>query len=149
LNPIFARAAVGLVVALGVAGAVNYHIDADALNRPYADPWATRIIATDQERFRGVVATVPEEAVVGYVSDLPNHRSGAILKADAWTIGVFSAAAWYALAPRLVIPDAEPQTQDWIVGNFSRPVDLARIESENRIRMVRDFGSGVVLFKGR
>jgi hypothetical protein len=151
MNPVLTRAATGMVLALAVAGALNYYHSVDERNRAYQDPWATYMIGIGPERFRGVIAMVPPEAVVGYVSDLPDlFNLPDLLSSEKSRRGaVWSAQAWYALAPRLVIPHQNPKNQDWILGNFSKPVDLAQIERENRITLVRDFGAGVVVFRSR
>jgi hypothetical protein len=39
------------------------------------------------------------------------------------------------------------EKEHWVLGNFSKPVDFAQIERENRLNLVRDFGLGVVLFR--
>jgi hypothetical protein len=150
MNPVVTQATVGMVVALTVAGALNYYHSIDERNRAYQDPWATHMIGVGPERFRGVVAMVPPEAVVGYVSDLPDFLNLPDLFSERSRRGaVWSAEAWYALAPRLVIPHESRQKQDWILGNFSKPVDLPQVERENRMTVVRDFGSGVMLFRSR
>lgn len=80
-------------------------------------------------RLEGVRASVPENAVVGYLSDSGNPR-------------LLTSA--YALAPRLVQPGAG---QDWVVGDFARWEDLAAVGRQHGLRVVRDFGNGVVLFR--
>jgi hypothetical protein len=81
----------------------------------------------------------PPKAVLGYISDLPEEGAGAI-----WFAG-----ARHALAPRLLVPLQNPQKQDWILGNFSKSVDLHQIETQNQLQLVRDFGSGVAVFRSR
>ena len=83
---------------------------------------------------------VPPQAVLGYISDLPEEGvAGAI-----WFAG-----ARHALAPRLLIPHQNPQKPDWVLGNFSKPSDLHEIERQNQLQLVRDFGSGVAVFRSR
>jgi len=38
----------------------------------------------------------------------------------------------------------KPQKQDWILGNFSKPIELYQIETQNQLGLVWEFGSGVV-----
>jgi hypothetical protein len=138
MNPVLNRAALGTMVALAVVGAISYCHTVGEKNLSYQAPWMTDVIGSGPERFREVIAMVPPEAVVGYVSDLPDST-------QRGQVAFYGAR--YALAPRLVILHETPQKQDWILGNFSKPVDLAQIEKENRLNLVQDLGSGVVIFR--
>ena len=142
LNPVVARAAVGIVAALAVAGALNFYHTIDERNLRYAGPWMTQIIGVGPERFRGVIAMLPVEAAIDYVSDLPdsNQRGQGVL----WKL-----SARYALAPHLTIWPGHSQKEDWVLGNFFKPMDLAQFERENHQNLVRDFGSGILVFQRR
>jgi hypothetical protein len=74
---------------------------------------------------------MPPEAVLGYISDLPEEGSCA-----EWF-----AEARHALAPRLLIPLQNPQKQHWILGNFSKSVDLHQIETQNQLQLVLPTGN--------
>ena len=139
MNSALARATIVMVTALATAAAFNFYRTAEEKRLRYHAAWATQYIAAGPERFREVIAIVPTEAEVGYFSDLTTSSS----KGELWFDG-----ALYALAPRLVVPYGSLQRKDWILGNFSKPVDLLQIERENHLKLVRDFGSGVVLFRG-
>jgi hypothetical protein len=52
--------------------------------------------------------------------------------------------AQYVLAPRLIEKGA---TDDRVIGNFTRPADFAALGQSYRLRLERDFGNGVVLFR--
>jgi hypothetical protein len=80
-------------------------------------------------RLAGLRALVPENAVVGYLSDPGDPR-------------ILMSA--YALAPRLIRLGAEP---DWVVGDFARRTDFAALGRQYGLRVVRDFGNGVVLYR--
>ena len=138
-HPLLTRAAVWIVVGLALASVVNYFRTVDKKNRDWQDPSTTYIIGIGPKRFREVIAMVPPETVLGYISDLPEEGAGAI-----WFAG-----ARHALAPRLLIPHQSPQKQDWILGNFSKSIDLHQIETQNQLQLVRDFGSGVAVFRSR
>jgi hypothetical protein len=149
MNPVLARAAVGIVVALAVAGALNFYRTVDEKNLMYTSPSITDIIDVGPERFRGVIAMLPTEAVVGYISDLPNSSPEESSRRALWFFG-----ARYALAPRLIVWPGQlgnrsihAQKQDWVLGDFSKPMDLVQIERENHLNLVRDFGSGVLVFR--
>jgi hypothetical protein len=137
MNPVLARAAVGIVVGLTVAGALNFYRTVDEKNLFYSAPWMTDIIDVGPERFRGVIAMLPAEAVIGYVSDLSSSR-----ERDLQFFG-----ARYALAPRLIVSLWHAQKEDWVLGNFSKPMDVVQIEKENHLKLVRDFGSRVLVFR--
>jgi len=139
MNSALARAAIVMVAALATAAALNFYRTVDEKSLRYHLARETQYIVASPERFREVIAIVPTEAEVGYFSDLTTSSSDGYL----WFDG-----ARYALAPRLVVPYESLQKKDWILGNFSKPVDLAQIERENHLKLVRDFGSGVVLFRG-
>jgi len=139
MNSALARAAIVMVPALAIAAALNFYRTAEEKRLRYHAARESQYIAAGPERFRGVNAIVPAEAEVGYLSDLATSNSDG----ELWFDG-----AQYALAPRLVVPYESVQRKDWILGNFSKPVDLAQIERENHLKLVRDFGSGVVLFRG-
>ena len=138
-HPLLTRAAVCLVVGLALASVVDFYRTVDKKNRTWQDPSTTYIIGIGPKRFREVISMMPPEAVLGYISDLPEEGAGAV-----WFAG-----ARHALAPRLLIPLQNPQKQDWILGNFSKPVDLHQIEAQNQLQLVRDFGSGVAMFRSR
>jgi hypothetical protein len=139
MNPTLMRIAMGIVVALAVAGALNYYNSVDEKNLQFQDPWRTYVIDIGPKRFHEVIAMVPTQDVVGYISDLPDS-------VPVWD-SVWFLEAQYALAPRLVIPHQDAQRTDWVLGDFFKPVDLAQIERDNRLKLVRDFGSGIVLFR--
>jgi hypothetical protein len=69
--------------------------------------------------------------VLGYVTDRP--EASAAIK-----------VAQFNLAPRLIEPGAN---RPLVIGEFSRPDDYERITRPLRLRVERDFGNGVVLFR--
>jgi hypothetical protein len=122
-----------------LASVVDYYRTVDKKNRAWQDPSTAYIIGIGPKRFREVISMMPPGAVLGYISDLPEEGSCA-----EWFAG-----ARHALAPRLLIPLQNPQKQHWILGNFSKSVDLHQIEAQNQLQLVRDFGSGVAVFRSR
>jgi hypothetical protein len=142
-SPIIFQVALGVVAALSLASSINYYHTVDRRNRYNQDPVQTYMIGVEEQRFRDVIAMVPPDSVVGYITDAPARH-------DAhWpTNGEFLlAAVRYALAPRLVIPYEAAKKPDWVVGQFSKPVDLEQIESTNRLKLIKDLGWGVVVFR--
>jgi len=55
----------------------------------------------------------------------------------------FSAA--YELAPRFLLLD--PIGSEFVVGSFEEPVNIEATANANGLRIVEDFGGGVVLFR--
>jgi hypothetical protein len=53
----------------------------------------------------------------------------------------------YLLGPRLVVRGAFTPPIDWVVGGFTQPVDLDKFCRDYRLRVVHDYGGGVVLFR--
>lgn len=81
---------------------------------------------------------LPPDAVFGYLSDLPTSEHAG---------GMARQAVQYALAPRLVLEGIDPKTTGWVIGNFAQPGDYTRAGAERGLRLVRDFGNGVVLYQ--
>lgn len=95
-------------------------------------------IGEQEVRFRPVASLLPSTAAIGYVSDQsPNQPLGLVMYFGAQ----------YALAPRLLVEQQRRPGSQWVVGNFSKPLDVAQFSSERGLRIIRDFGSGVVLFQ--
>lgn len=81
----------GIVAALALIGALRYYRTVDSKALGYEAPWIEDVIRISPERFRGVVAMLPADAVLGYVSDLPISSQ----RGQVWVLG-----ARDALAPR-------------------------------------------------
>jgi hypothetical protein len=86
-------------------------------------------------RFEGVRAMLPEDTVMGYLTDLEHGT----LKADA-----MFGEAQYALAPRILQRGAG---YDWVLGNFAGPIPFTPTGDQRGLRVERDFGAGVVLLR--
>ena len=93
------------------------------------------VINAQPERLREAIPYLPEHAEVGYLSD----RSFEAASGSAAYFGVM-----YALAPRLVTRSAD--SHEWVVGNFSHPLDLRCRRRCAPPELVKDFGNGIVLF---
>jgi len=89
-------------------------------------------ITIDGHRFDELKKYLPAHGVVGYVSDSDPATDGS--------------AQWYlteyALAPIQVTLGSDP---DVIIGRFSDISGAVRITQQNDLRVVRDFGGGVML----
>jgi hypothetical protein len=133
--PSWLSAGVGAVVLLSLFAAFQSYRSEDAYARAYQDPY---MIQAQPQRLREAVGYLPDKAVIGYLSDLPFDA----VPGQSAYFGIM-----YALAPRLVTRSAEGH--EWVVGNFSRPVDYAAAGGEHHLELVKDFGNGIVLFRRR
>jgi hypothetical protein len=127
-------AGVGVVAVLAVLASLNsYQVSAQAA-RAYPDPYG---VASAELRFAPAIAMLPPTSVIGYISDLPLTETAG---------STASVAAQYVLAPRALVL-AERQKTEWAVGNFARPGDFAARGAEAGFSVVRDFGSGIVVYR--
>jgi hypothetical protein len=125
--------ACGIVVILAIWGAVNFYNNTAQATEPSADTYK---IAEQPARFRELIAALPPTGDVGYVSDVPLGQSlGDILRASLQ----------YTLAPRLLTN----RHADWIIGDFSKPLDVAEFGAMHGLMLVKDFGNGAVLYRSR
>lgn len=109
----------------------SYGVESD-LQKEYRDPY---LVAAQFTRFGGALASIPENAEIGYITDA---RPGSA--ADS---GMFLSAQ-YVLAPRLLRRGAR---EEWVLGNFTHPADFATVGRSQGLRLQQDFGEGVVLFR--
>ena len=127
------RATAGLLIAVALClwGAFQSYGFESEYQRQNSDPFQ---VSAAFQRLDPIRAAVPENAVMGYLADTEPGN------------GVETAmflAAQYVLAPRLI---EKNQAHEWVLGNFTRPGDFAAMGSTKSLRLVRDFGGGVVLF---
>jgi hypothetical protein len=131
----FATAGVLLAVLLSVAGALeSYRAESD-----YQEAHRDRYLVSAQSpTFAPLLAMVPVDAEVGYLTDA---QPGSDADASLFL------SAQYLMAPRILARDT---AHDWVLGNFGKPADFAAIGAARGLRLERDFGDGLVLFrKGR
>ena len=133
--PFWLTAGLGGVALLSIAAAAQAYRSADAYARAYQDPYE---INAQPQRLREAVPYLPENAPVGYLSDV----SFEVTLGSAAYFGVM-----YALAPRLMTRSADGP--EWVVGNFSHPLDYAAAGRQHQLELVKDFGNGIVLFRRR
>jgi hypothetical protein len=90
------------------------------------------------ERFRMVAQRLPPGTPLVYISDVS-------ISSAAGTPAFL--AVQHALAPSLLVRSGSRLRPDWAIGNFSRPVDYSQAGAPVGFQMVKDFGTGVVLFR--
>lgn len=129
-----ARIVAGVAAAVVVClwGAFESYGSESAYQKQSADPYQ---ISAQFVRLGPVLSTVPENAVLGYVTDA---------EAGSVTDSALLASAEYVLAPRLV---TRGTNHDWVLGNFTRPADFASFGKSLGLRLQQDCGNGVVLYR--
>ena len=130
--PVRVKAGIALAALLCLWGTFEYYSSETSYVQQYRDPYR---VADQFTRLDGIRAAVPADAILGYVNDLEFGN----VTADA----MFQSAQ-YVLAPRILRKGPE---NDVVLGNFTRPADFAAFGRERGLRMERDFGNGVVLYR--
>jgi hypothetical protein len=99
-------------------------------------------ISAYEHRFEELRSVLPTGRVVGYLGH-PDPTGPTPREANAAALLHFRRylLAQYALAPVVLIESTEPE---FVVGNFDPG---ARIPAPAGLRVMRDFGAGVVLFR--
>ena len=130
-------AACAIVALLALLSAINFYgITAEAAG-PNADVYK---IGEQAARFHDLMSALPATGIVGYVSDVPPDQNLA---------AVLYSGAQYTLAPRLVTDRNLAPSAEWVIGDFSKPLDMVQFGKERGLTLVRDFGNGVVLYRSQ
>jgi hypothetical protein len=129
--------AIVAVTALSLWGALDFYRSVTLFYRSHGDPYG---LLLQETRFRQVDRMLPPGITVGYVSDVPvsNVRGNAAFN-----------GAQYVLAPRLVVELAAGHKPEWVLGNFSKVGNYQTIAQVLQLTIVKDFGSGIVVFRRR
>ena len=139
LPSVVVAGAVGAVALLALFSSLTQYRLLVSLNDGDPDPYR---IAYQKPRFAAAVAEIPVGAVVGYVSDLDP-------KSVAGMVAYYGAQ--YGIAPRLLVPYTDEHAKGFVIGNFSTAPktteQTARLTGDGALQLVRDLGSGVVLFR--
>jgi len=123
------------VAVLAVFGAMNSYQVSERFASQYPDTYGA---GRAQIRFSPLLAKVPADARVGYITDLDPAS-------DAYSAAFL--AAQYALAPRQMIVVGKGVDPDVAIGNFSKPQDYASAGASRGFEMTDDLGNGVILFR--
>lgn len=129
--PVRFHIAAAVAALLPLWGAVAFY-DVQKIYNALGDPY---MVDAQAPRFRGLAAEVPEDAVLGYISNADPASALA---------GALRYSAQYTLAPRLLREGPGPVRT---LGNFTHPLDYAAFGATHGLRVERDFGNGVVLFR--
>jgi hypothetical protein len=130
-------AACAAVSLLALWSTVNFYSTSEELAGGNADVYK---IQEQTIRFRDLISALPATGIIGYVSDVPTSQTlGAVLYSGAQ----------YTLAPRLVTSQRLQPGPEWVIGNFSKPLDVIQFGKDRGLTMVRDFGNGAVLYRNQ
>ncbi len=127
-----ATAMVALLAAWSMLGFYSVTEEATGAN---ADVYK---IGEQASRFQDLMSALPASGIIGYVSDVP---AGQTLS------GVLYSGLEYTLAPRLVTNQSVTPPPQWVIGDFSKPLDVVQFGKAHGLALVRDFGNGAVLYK--
>ncbi len=95
----------------------------------------TFMVGAQVTRFAGLMNTVPENALIGYMTDA---AAGSVVE------NAMFLSAQYTLAPRLL---DHGTAREWVLGNFTRAADFAALGQAQGLQLQQDFGNGVVLYR--
>ena len=128
-------AACAAVVLLALWSTVSFRGATEELAGPNADVYK---IGDQAARFQELISALPSEGILGYVSDVPTSKTLA---------SVLYSSARYTVAPRLVTDQNVKPAPEWVIGNFSMPLDVVQFGKDRGLTLVRDFGNGAVLYR--
>lgn len=123
------------VALLALGSTVSFRSATEELAGPNADVYK---IGDQAARLQELTSALPAERIIGYVSDVPAGKTLA---------SVLFSSAQYTLAPRFVTNQNVKPAPDWVIGNFSQPLDVVQFGKERGLILVRDFGNGAVLYR--
>jgi hypothetical protein len=130
--PVFrALIACSAVSILSLWGVVNFYNNTEQATEPGVDVYK---VGDQPARFQDLMATLPPAVDVGYISDVPPSQP---------LSDIMRASLQYTLAPRLL----SYQRTEWVIGNFSKPLDVAQFGVQRGLTLVKDFGNGAVLYR--
>lgn len=132
--PLRVVAALIAVGGLSVWSSVSFYQSRRAMNAAVRDAYGIGYL---RQVLAGVATEIPPDAIVGYVSDASMDDP----RGTAQFFGV-----QYALAPRLLVEEGGTVRPAWVIGVFAREPDLKRFARERGWTVVRELGSGMVLF---
>ncbi|GEM_PF-4320491 len=128
----FAAAVCALVIFLSLWSIKDFYYN----TAPRTAPGDAYGVTDEQARLQELIASLPADRVIGYIPD-PGL--------DEFTRASRRTGAQYALAPRLLVLQSE-SPQEWVVSDFSRPMNLDGFARANGIQLVRSFANGIALF---
>jgi hypothetical protein len=131
------RAWIGIAVAflLCLAASLEYYSYFTDYYRQNPDPMG---VGSQELRLAQLRAELPAPSVLGYYSDLPIGKGGG---------SALFYQTMYTMAPHLVVPDSASDKPELVLGSFYKRPDLDLLEREHGLRLIKDFGRGIRLFR--
>ncbi len=133
--PARVRAWGAIALALALAAAFDSSLASQQMSRARTDVYR---VGAQAERLQPILETIGQAKRIGYVSEVPRTEV-----AGAAAFG----AAEYFLAPRLVVVHGAASPGDWVLGNFMKSQDYDAFGKANSLRLIQEFGNGVVLYR--
>jgi len=125
------------VALLALWSTVNFYSATAELAAGGADVYK---VGEQAARFQDLMSALPAAAIVGYVSDV---QTGETVGAALYS------GAQYTLAPRLVTDRRPSPAPEWVIGDFSKPLDVVQFGKKRGLTLVKDFGNGAVLYRNQ
>lgn len=129
--------ALAITAVFSVIASIEYFGFIEKLTRQTGD--AMRIGA-QEARFAPAAGRLAGATYVGYFND---REKGSVRDQAA------GASAQFAMAPKVLVHDERRTDVEFWVGDFSAQREFARIGEVKGLKMVADFGNGVVLYRRR
>ncbi len=121
-------------IALAVALAFCLFSSLQLSRRAFAEP--TNGAPAQLARFAPAVRETSGSSVVGYFSDVPDGTD----LTPPFPIR-------FAFAPRMLVWFPDPAVAEWVIGDFSKPQDYEAAGKQLGLKLVRNLGHGVVLYR--
>ncbi len=134
-SPIRAWTGIGIAFLLTLSSSLGFFDLYMAYYKANPDPWA---VAKQEVRFDALRDELPVTSTLGYYSDVSSGRGG---NPAAFYV------ALYDMVPHILVRDSASFKPDLVLGNFGRRPDLGQLERENGLKLVKDYGRGVMLFR--
>jgi hypothetical protein len=128
-------AACAAVALLALWSTISFYGATEELAGANADVYK---IGEQVARFQDLMSALPATGIVGYVSDVPASQT---------LSAVLYSGAQYTLAPRLVTDQRLTPAPEWVIGDFSKPLDVVQFGKDRGLTLVKDFGNGAVLYR--
>jgi hypothetical protein len=126
------RVKIAIYVAVAIAlwcAIENYQLESLTVQ---SDPYKA---AEQADRLAGAMQMLPPNGVIGYVSDVSDPTA---------SLALFNTSR-YALTPRMLVEGAD---REFVLGNFAKTRDYDAFAREHHLVLLRDFGGGIVVFRG-
>lgn len=131
-NNLLTGGGIFLSAALTMLGAFQY-MDAETTRQ--SESRDVYKVGAQTARFAEFQTAVPQNAILGYITDVDDAQPIA---------SAMLLSAQYTLVPRLL---ERGVLQDLVLGNFTHPADFVAFGQQRGLKLERDFGNGVILFK--